>query len=63
MSNRYNPLLANLAAFEAMSYRDRRSAGKRARRDAAAAGYPNRAGKLIVTLPSGAAARFTMFSA
>ncbi|TXN76610.1 hypothetical protein FV228_00205 [Methylobacterium sp. WL18] len=58
-----NPLLANLAAFEAMNHRDRRRAGKRARQEAAAAGYRYKAGRRIVLLPGGGIARFTMFSA
>lgn len=58
----YNPLLANLAAFEAMSYRDRRRAGKSARKEAADAGYPNKAGQRVVPLPGGGTARLTMFS-
>jgi hypothetical protein len=63
MKTLYNPLLANLAAFAAMSDGQRRAAGRRARQDAADHGYPNKAGKRTVKLPNGEKSRFTMFSA
>ncbi len=59
----FNPLLANLAAFEAMTHGQRCAAGRQARQDAADVGYANKAGKRTVTLPSGAKATLTMFSA